>query len=286
MHRTPLLSLLVLLLLGLTACDSNSADSEPEPDPIPAKEGYRLVWSDEFEGNEVNTANWTHWVTGNPFNNELQYYTARKDNSTIEDGVLYIVAKEENYTAQDGTRQYTSARINTKGKVDFKYGRVEARAQMPVGQGIWPAIWMLPTDNVYGGWPNSGEIDIMEYLGHEPRVVHGTLHYTRADSPSHHFEGSSYTLPSGNFSDDFHTFALEWDETEMRWYVDGVQYRVHRNWSTFGHDYPAPFDQRFHLLLNLAVGGDWPGNPDASTTFPQIMKVDYVRVFERIATQE
>ncbi|NNE70386.1 MAG: glycoside hydrolase family 16 protein [Rhodothermales bacterium] len=277
---------LILLAPSLTACDSTSNEPEPEPEVIPAKEGYSLVWNDEFEGHEVNTANWTHWVTGNPFNNELQYYTARKDNSTIEDGVLYLVARKETYTAADGTREYTSARINTKDKVDFKYGRVEVRAQMPIGQGIWPAIWMLPTDNVYGGWPHSGEIDIMEYLGHEPRTVYGTLHYTRENAPQHYHEGSSYTLPSGAFSDDFHVFELEWDETEMRWYVDGVQYRVHRNWSTFGHDYPAPFDQRFHLLLNVAVGGDWPGSPSAATAFPQIMKVDYVRVFERVAAQD
>ena len=283
MHRLIyLIPVLAFSVLALTSCDS-SPSSEPEETggDIPAPDGYRLVWSDEFDGSEVNTANWTHWITGNPYNNELQYYTARKQNSTVENGVLHIVAYKESYTGPDGSRDYTSARINTAGKVDFRYGRVDVRAQMPIGQGIWPAIWMLPTDDAYGGWPHSGEIDIMEYLGHEPALVHGTLHHTRADSPSHDYAGSSYQLPSGTFADDFHEFSLEWDETEMRWYVDGVQYRVARNWATFGHDFPAPFDQRFHLLLNLAVGGDWPGSPDHSTVFPQIMKVDYVRVFER-----
>lgn len=283
MHRLILvLSALAFSTLALSGCDSSSStESEETGTDIPAPEGYRLVWNDEFDGSEVDTANWTHWVTGNPFNNELQYYTSRKQNSIVENGVLHIVAQKESYTGPDGTRQYTSARINSAGKADFKYGRVDVRAQMPTGQGIWPAIWMLPTDNVYGGWPNSGEIDIMELVGHEPNVVHGTLHHTRSNSPAHDFVGSSYTLPSGTFADDFHEFSLEWDETEMRWYVDGVQFRVARTWATFGHDFPAPFDQRFHLLLNLAVGGDWPGSPDQSTTFPQIMKVDYVRVYER-----
>lgn len=279
MHR--LIYLVCWLTLSTLGCDSSSSAIEDNGNDIPEPEGYRLVWSDEFDGTEVSTANWTHWVTGNPFNNELQYYTARKQNSTVENGILYLVAHKETYAGPDGTRQYTSARINTKGKVDFKYGRVDVRAQMPIGQGIWPAIWMLPTDDTYGGWPHSGEIDIMEYLGHEPKVVHGTLHHTRSNSPSHDYAGSSYTLPSGTFADDFHEFSLEWDETEMRWYVDGVQYRVARNWATYGHDFPAPFDQRFHLLLNLAVGGDWPGSPDQSTVFPQMMQVDYVRVYER-----
>ncbi|MFT4603893.1 MAG: beta-glucanase (GH16 family) [Rhodothermales bacterium] len=276
-----LIPVLAFSMLVLASCDSSSSDTDQPDVTIPEPDGFRLVWNDEFEGFEVNTANWTHWITGNPHNNELQYYTSRKLNSTVENGILHLVAHEGEYTGPDGTRQYSSARINTKGKVDFKYGRVDVRAQMPIGQGIWPAIWMLPTDNEYGGWPNSGEIDIMEYLGHKPSTVHGTLHHTRSDSPSHDYAGSSYQLPSGTFADGFHEFSIEWDESEMRWYVDGVQYRVARNWVTFGHDFPAPFDQRFHLLLNLAVGGDWPGSPDQSTVFPQIMKVDYVRVYER-----
>jgi beta-glucanase (GH16 family) len=142
---------------------------------------------------------------------------------------------------------------------------------------------MLPTDNVYGGWPKSGEIDIMEMVGNDPSTVHGTLHYTQPNSPDRDFAGSAFHLPSGSFADDFHVFTVEWEETEIRWYVDGEQFRVARQWASNGHAFPAPFNQRFHFLLNLAVGGDWPGSPNESTVFPQVMEVDYVRAYEAVA---
>lgn len=242
--------------------------------------GWTLVWSDEFEGSNIDMSKWSYEVNGSGGgNNELQYYTARTNNSFIENGTLVIQALEENYTGPDGTRNYTSARMRTLNKGDWTYGRFEARMKLPYGQGLWPAFWMLPTDWVYGGWAASGEIDIMEIVGHEPNVLHGTIHYG-GEWPNNTSSGDIYTLPSGNFSDDFHVFAIEWEEGEIRWYVDGFLYHKETSWYTeSGPPFPAPFDKRFHILLNVAVGGNWPGSPDESTEFPQRMTVDYVRVY-------
>ncbi len=243
---------------------------------------WQLVWSDEFDGDELDESKWSYqYGTGASEgltgwgNNELQYYTDREDNIFVQNGNLHIVAREESY----GGKNYTSARIRTIDNGDWRYGRFEIRAKMPIGQGIWPAIWMMPTDDVYGGWAASGEIDIMEYLGHEPDQVHGTLHYG-GGWPDNVYSGDSYQLDEGTFSDDFHTFTLEWENGEMRWYVDGEHYQTQNHWYTQGHDFPAPFDQRFHMIMNVAVGGDWPGNPDHTTEFPQEMVIDYVRVYQ------
>lgn len=240
---------------------------------------WELVWSDEFTGNSLNTNYWSYqFGTGSTEglsgwgNAELQYYTDRPQNVFVQDGHLHIVARREAY----GGMEYTSARIRTINKADWRYGRVEIRAKMPQGRGIWPALWMMPTDAVYGRWPASGEIDIMELIGHEPNIIHGTIHY----GPPHTFSGGAYTLPEGTFSDDFHVFALEWERDEMRWYVNDILYHTETNWFSAGQGFPAPFDQRFHLIFNVAVGGNWPGSPDASTVFPQQMIVDYVRVYQ------
>ncbi len=258
---------------------TSSASDTPAPTPTAdwAAEGYALVWQDEFDGPEIDLTKWSHEVNGRGGgNNELQYYTDRPENSRIEDGALLIEAREERYL---GLR-YTSARLRTLAKGDWQYGRFVIRAQTPFGQGIWPAIWMLPTDNVYGGWAASGEIDIMELVGHEPNVVHGTLHY--GDRwPNNTFSGDSFRLASGHFSDDWHVFRLDWEPEEMRWYVDDQLYQTQTRWNTVGEPFPAPFDQRFHMLLNLAVGGNWPGSPDETTVFPQVLRVDYVRVYQR-----
>src|SRR6185436_6477863 len=152
------------------------------------------------------------------------------------------------------------------------------RAKLPTGKGMWPAIWMLPTDERYGGWPHSGEIDIMELIGHKPNEVHGTLHYSDPVK-GHDSKGTNFTLATGTFADNFHVFRLDWESSVMRWYVDDKPYQTQTNWHSRSNAFPAPFEQRFHLLLNLAIGGNWPGNPDATTTFPQSMTVDYVRVF-------
>jgi beta-glucanase (GH16 family) len=247
-----------------------------------AEPEWRLVWADQFDGDALDPSKWEWEVNAQGGgNNELQYYTDRPENTQLSDGRLLLTANRETYVGPEGKREYTSARIRTKHRGDWKYGRIEARAKMPVGQGLWPAIWMLPTDEVYGGWAASGEIDIMEYLGQKPQEVFGTLHYG-GSWPRNVYTGETYTLPSGGrFDEDFHVFALEWEEGEMRWYVDGVHYQTQTKWRTEGAPFPAPFDQRFHLILNVAVGGNLPGSPDATTEFPQRMIVDYVRVYAR-----
>jgi len=251
-----------------------------------APEGWNLVWADEFEGPEIDSSKWTHevnaWGGGN---NELQFYTARPENSFIEDGRLVIRAKKETYTAVDPsdgqtkTRNYTSARLNSRNKGDWLYGRFEIRAKVPGRQGLWPAIWMLPTDWAYGGWAASGEIDIMEHRGDQPQRLYNTIHFG-AEWPDNVYEGTSNDLV--DLTQDFHIYALEWEETEMRWYFDGELAHQTNSWFSENGAYPAPFDRRFHLLLNVAVGGDFlPDPPPSADYFPRQMEVDYVRVFER-----
>ena len=274
--------LLLLMSIIFLCCSKNSTETgDDNGDGIPDLPGWKLVWNEEFDGTHVATTRWNYEVNGRGGgNNELQYYTDREDNAFVESGNLHIVALEEEYTGPDGTRQYTSARMTTKGKGDWKYGRFDVCAKLPYGQGLWPAIWMMPTESVYGGWAASGEIDIMEYLGHEPRKVYGTLHYG-GSFPKNVHSGDSYTLPSGSFSAEFHVFTLEWDTTEFRWYVDGEHYLTLNDWYTLNQLYPAPFDQEFFIILNVAVGGNWPGSPDETTVFPQEMIVDYVRVYRK-----
>jgi len=254
----------------------------PTPGPPTATPtgDWKLAWSDEFDGPDgspVDPANWSFDVGGHGWGNgESQYYTDRLDNACVEDGALVIKAQREEYKGN----RYTSARLVTRGKGDWLYGRFEIRARLPAGQGIWPAMWMLPTDSEYGGWPSSGEIDIMELVGHEPARVYGTLHYGKP----HASEGRHYDLPEGaTFADDYHVFALEWEPGEMRWYVDGYHYQTQTQWFTSSRKgaYLASFDKRFHLVINVAVGGAWPGYPDETTVFPQSMIVDYVRVYQK-----
>ncbi len=244
---------------------------------------WTLVWSDEFEGEAntpINVENWTCQIGGDGWGNgEMEYYTDRVENVSLDgSGNLAIVARAENpddYSCYYGRCAFTSARCITADKVEFTYGRVEARLKIPYGQGIWPAFWMLGANFSEVGWPNSGEIDIMENVGYEPRTVHGTVHgpgYSGASGI-----GGGYSLDE-DFSADFHVYAIEWDAHVIRWYVDGTLYNSvslndlrNREW-VFDHD--------FFLLLNVAVGGGWPGYPDKTTEFPQTMLVDYVRVYE------
>ncbi|MEM6675449.1 MAG: family 16 glycosylhydrolase, partial [Planctomycetota bacterium] len=241
---------------------------------------YQLVWEDDFNGTSLDLSKWQPMIgDGCPNlcgwgNNELQYY--RAENATVIGGSLRITAREENF----GGRQYTSARLRTAGMGDWKYGRFEMRAKMPTGRGLWPAFWMLPTDSVYGVWAASGEMDVVEMVGQNPNRVFGTLHFG-GTFPANTQSGGAYTLPTGTFADDFHRFAMEWDETEIRWYVDDVLYSTKTSWWSSGGPYPAPFDQRFHMLINLAVGGNLPGPPNGSTSFPQTLEVDWVRVYQR-----
>jgi len=239
----------------------------------------QLVWYDEFNGSSLDLTKWTPQI-GNGCdiglcgwgNNELQYYTDRSTNLQVSGGFLQITARKERIQSN----QYTSGRIRSLNKGEWTYGRMEARMKMPVGQGIWPAFWMLPTDEAYGAWPQSGEIDIMEYLGHQSNTIYGTVHYGQP-WPNNKNTGGKYLLPTGGFNDDFHVVAIEWEPNVIRWYVDGILYVTRTNVDLSPERWP--FDQRFHFLLNVAVGGNWPGNPDATTVFPQTLTVDYVRVY-------
>ncbi|NKB71168.1 MAG: family 16 glycosylhydrolase [Candidatus Latescibacteria bacterium] len=242
-------------------------------------QNWELIWEDEFEGGQLDPERWSFELgDGCPNlcgwgNGELQYY--RIANATVAEGLLTLTARAESFLGYD----YTSARIRTKDKGDWLYGRFEMRARMPRGRGLWAAFWMLPTDQVYGRWAASGEIDIMEHVGHEPASIHGTIHYG-GEAPSNRQAGRTYRLPEGAFADAFHLFAVEWEPEEIRWYVDGTLYATQNRWSSEAADFPAPFDRRFHLLFNLAVGGSWPGPPDETTQFPQSMQIDYVRVYQ------
>ncbi|MBN9140341.1 MAG: family 16 glycosylhydrolase [Micrococcales bacterium] len=241
----------------------------------PASAAGQLVWADEFNGSAgaaPNAAVWNHELgAGGWGNNELQNYVNSRSNSALDgNGNLVITARREG-------SGYTSARLTTKGKVELQYGRIEANIKIPRGQGIWPAFWMLGAGFPSTPWPNSGEIDIMENIGREPHLVHGTVHgpgYSGAGGIS-----GTYQHPQGwSFADTWHTFSVDWKPGEITWYVDGQQYHRVTRASVGGNQWV--FDQKFFLILNVAVGGDWPGNPDGSTQFPQQMLVDYVRVYD------
>lgn len=238
-----------------------------------------LVWSDEFDGTSVDTNKWEFMIgDGSAYgipgwgNNELQYY--RSQNATVANGELTITARQQWF----GGKPYTSARLRTIYKGDWTYGRFEMRAKLPVGQGMWPAFWMLPTNSPYGGWAAGGEIDIMETIGSAPDTVHGTIHYG-GQWPENTSSGSSTNLAPGTAAN-WHTYAIEWDNGIIRWFVDGQLYSTRTSWYSTNGPFPAPFDVNFHLLLNLAVGGDWPGAPNGSTVFPQEYVIDYVRVYQ------
>lgn len=237
-------------------------------------EGMNLVWQDEFSGTQLNTTDWVFESgTGSNGwgNNELQYY--RSENTKVEDGYLTITAKKEQF----GGRQYTSSRIKTQGKKEFQYGRIDIRAALPKGQGIWPALWMLGSNFSTVGWPACGEIDIMELIGGagKDNTVHGTIHWQHDGNYASY--GKGYTLNSGIFNDEFHVFSIVWDATTIKWFVDDVQYNV----VDITPAQLSEFHQEFFFIFNVAVGGNWPGSPDANTQFPQKMMVDYVRVFQK-----
>jgi len=235
--------------------------------------GMTLVWSDEFNGAALNTQFW-NFEEGNGTdgwgNRELQYY--RKENTRVHNGYLTITAKKESF---DG-RAYTSSRLTTEAKKDFLYGRIEMRAKLPKGQGIWPAFWALGANIRTTPWPFSGEIDIMEMVGGGPgkdNTTHGTVHY---EDGGHKYIGGSTALQSGDFYDKFHVFSIVWTATSIKWYLDNVEFYTFDTTGTNKDEFRRPY----FLLLNLAVGGNWPGSPSTSTVFPQKYIVDYVRVFQ------
>jgi beta-glucanase (GH16 family) len=260
------------LMLALVGCGGLD-----EPEPVAIDGNWTLVWEDDFDG-EAGTALdpdlWTFDVGGHGWgNNQLEHNTDRTDNAALDgDGNLAIVARREAYEGND----YTSARITTRGMLEPTYGRFEARIKLPQGQGIWPAFWLLGSDIDAVGWPQCGEIDIMEYRGQEPWLVHGALH-----GPGYSGNApitDSYVLEgTGNFYDDFHVFRVDWSPSTIVWYVDDVIFQVVELASLPGDNV---FDHPFFLLLNLAVGGSYVGAPDETTPFPQTMLVDYVRVYE------
>jgi beta-glucanase (GH16 family) len=231
---------------------------------------WRLIWQDEFDGLRIDTSKWTHevndWGGGNE---ELQYYTDRPENAYVENGILVIAARKESYRE----RNYTSARLNTRYKGDWKYGRFDVRAKLPKGWGMWPAIWMLPTDNRYGAWHAGGEIDIAEVLGREPSELHGAVHFGSPTPQNRPSNTGTFRLRKGDFSEQFHVFSVEWEPYVIRWYLDNKLYHTAK--------VSQPMDERYHLLLNLAIGGKWPGNPKVNTAFPTYFLVDYVRIYER-----
>ena len=240
--------------------------------------GYSLAWSDEFNGPGLDDKVWSFEAgDGCPNicgwgNNELEYYTSRPDNLFIQDGKLIIEAKQETINGKN----YTAARIKTQDKKTFRYGRVDIRAKLPVGKGIWPALWMMPQSSVYGTWPKSGEIDIMEAIGSEPSRILSTLHF--GPGPGSTMISKNYILPTGNFNDEFHVFSMEWKQDQIKLFVDNNLFSTVTRADLGANNYP--FNEMFYFIINLAVGGNLPGSPDASTYFPQWLIVDYVRVFQ------
>lgn len=236
---------------------------------------WKLIWSDEFDGQSVNSLNWTFETgtgTNGWGNNELQYYTSRPENVTIENGMLVITARQESY----GGRNYTSARMKTQGKKSFRFGKIEARMKLPIGQGSWPAFWMLGDNITFVGWPKCGEIDIMEHINSENKV-YGTLHW---DNNGHVSKGGS------TFCDvtQFRVYSIEWNESIIQFFVDGQSYYYQS--IANGINSTDEFQNPFFIILNLAIGGNWPGNPDGTMQFPIKMYVDYVKAYELVTDIE
>ncbi len=292
----------------------DSAHSEPSVEhgkvthaADPSEAGWQLVWQDEFDAGSVDDKKWSRavdcWGGGN---DELQCYSDRPENAFVEDSVLHMVATEENFSgpkfsevhpqySRDDTSKtspFTSARLHTKDKMSIRYGRVDIRAKIAGGKGMWPALWMLPNDNVYGNWPASGEIDIMEALnaGIGPHEVHGTLHYG-LPWPQWENKVDEFHMDA-NPADYFHVYSIEWEAGQIRWYVDGKHYQTQSaaGWYNYiwrgqeqGYQVAnprAPFDQEFYLIMNIAIGGNWPGDPDRDWPADREMLVDYVRVYQ------
>lgn len=297
----------VALIIGMSAWVIPGRLNEAAEPPASR---WELVWSDEFDGPGIDRAKWDfdigngfynydagHWISGWG-NDELQYYTREPDNAFIKDGMLHIRALKESLHGHG----YTSARLKSRKRdgsplFNQRFGRFEFRAKLPTGRGIWPALWMMPQEEKYGGWPASGEIDVMEARGQEPTKILGTLHYG-SSWPANVHVSKEHVLPNGGTIADFHVYAVEWEPGEVRWFADDRQYAAQSFWWGSGkkdgakgaipdkeadlYPWPAPFDQPFYLIMNVAVGGRFLGKPDKTTQFPADMVVDYVRVYEKV----
>ncbi|MDK2886546.1 MAG: hypothetical protein PWP54_1104 [Thermosipho sp. (in: thermotogales)] len=271
--------ILVFLLISITfvlgSCENNNFNAD----------NWKLIWSQEFDDSVIDRNVWNFEI-GNGHskgipgwgNNELEYYTDG-ENAYIQNGILVIEARKEGRRDAYGTYNYTSSRMTTQGKFEVKYGRIEVRAKFPYGKGLWPAVWMLGSDIGSVGWPNCGEIDIVEFLGHESTKVYGTVHgpgYSGGNSIS-----GSYELTDPDFTEDFHTFGIIWDEEKIDFYVDDYVYYTVSKMYVLSRGYSWVFDKPFFIIVNLAVGGNWPGYPDENTQFPAKMYIDYIRVWQK-----
>ncbi|MCK6579251.1 MAG: glycoside hydrolase family 16 protein [Anaerolineae bacterium] len=275
---------LALAALGLTmtlpaaAQEPSGAEATPEAADaaIDVPEGWSLVWHDEFDGDAIDESSWTYDLgAGGWGNGEAQHYTNRPENARIEDGMLVIEARQERYMGS----YYTSARLKTEGLREFQYGRIEARVRVPAGRGLWPAFWMLGSNIREVGWPDCGEIDIMEYIGREPDLILGTIH---GPGYSGALGLSKWNRQEYDIADDFHTYAIEWDENQITWFYDGDEYSTYTRADVGERDWP--FDQPFFIILNLALGGQFPGPIGLDVVFPTQYVVDYVRVFQSAST--
>ena len=293
MKKVFLMFIMTLFVATLSACDDSDDRPTPsgkvpdQPDTSTCKAvdfeydydalTYNLVWGDEFDGTELDEDKWVYEVNGSGGgNNELQYYT--RDNTVVEDGILKIIARNEEYLGRD----YTSSRITSKGYGEFKYGIIEIRSKQPVGTGTWSANWMMPAVSKYGGWPNSGEIDIMEFVGYDPGLVHATVHTDLYNHPDNTQKGSSLSKDN-DYVNEFHTFKLEWLPDKMTFYVDDVSYFTYKpsRYSNCPDQKSWPFDNEFFIILNVAIGGGWGGaNGVDDSIFPTTMEVDFVRVYQ------
>lgn len=281
----------LFLSLGLAACGVNvalpgsgpveSVNSSPKDDSYDPGPDWDLAWSDEFDGDTIDNNNWNRQVVeAGRFNDEWQRYTDSSDNAYIEDGCLVIRAIHQ--SERHGADQYTSARLNTANKQAFRYGRIAARIKLPYGKGIWPAFWMLGANISENGgdtpWPQSGEIDILELYGSkDDAAVEGNIHYADRSGSHASMGAKSFSLEAGRFADAFHVFELEWDDGRIAWLVDGQEFAS----TSIASDELSEFHREFFILLNIAVGGTYAGRPDATTTFPQYMYVDWVRVYSK-----
>ena len=259
-----------LTLFTLASCGKSNT---------PSKEGYKILWADEFEGKKLNSKIWGReerpvgWT-----NEEAQEYVKDEKNGFTRDGKFVIKGIE------DKPGIYSSCKLRNTDKYSFKYGRIETRAKVPEGKGLWPAIWMMPEkESLYGQWPKCGEIDIMEVLGDQTNTAYGTVHY----GEPHAEKQGTVILSSGTFASDFHDFAVEWEPGRMEWFIDGVSYLVVTDWFTAENDiekdFPAPFNQKFCIQINLAIGGTWPGYPETGASYMQNaeFEIDYVRVYQK-----
>jgi len=272
-----------IIILGICilsfplGCSNEENTNNPTDEKDSLKiEGFNLVWNDEFNiDGKPDDSKWGYDIGGHGWgNNELQFYTSDSVNVRVNKGNLELEA----HYSEDAAIKYTSARIITKSKGDWKYGRVEVKAKLPYGLGTWPAIWMLPTDWEYGGWPSSGEIDIMEHVGYDPNVIHGTVH-TEAFNHSIGTEvGEQLKIPTAITA--FHTYAIEWYENKIDFYIDDNKYFTFENQEKTYKEWP--FDKRFHLIMNIAFGGNWGGAQGIDNSiFPVKMEVQYVRVYKK-----